>query len=312
MNSRFYEVKITLGSVKKIRAGILLLITTFFWGVTFTVVKDAISQVDVFVFLAQRFLLATAIMLPLAFVRVNKMNSTTLTHGCILGILLFASYAFQTVALKYTSASNTGFLTGLSVLLVPIFGAAIFRHSIGSGIRWGVGLATPGLFLLCTDGSLSFNQGDILGAICGACVALHLLYTSHFARHAGNDVYLLTTLQLTVVGLMSLASASFRGKEVFVWHPELLWTLVVCVLIATIFAFLVQTTMQKFISPAHTALIFCTEPVFAAAYAYYAAGERLGFFGLTGAGLILAGMIVSELLPDGTQADDAVTVAAEG
>ncbi|WP_328760411.1 DMT family transporter [Geomonas azotofigens] len=175
-----------------------------------------------------------------------------------------------------------------------------------------MGLATPGLFLLCTDGSLSFNVGDILGAICGACVALHLLYTSHFTRHADSDVYLLTTLQLSVVGVLSLASASLRGQEVFVWHPELLWTLVVCVLIATIFAFLVQTTMQKWISPAHTALIFCTEPVFAAAYAYNAAGERLGALGFLGAALILAGMVVSELLPDGPQDTEGVTVAAEG
>ena len=251
-------------------------------------------------------------MLPIALIRFNRLNIRLFTHGSILGALLFASYAFQTVALKYTSASNTGFLTGLSVVLVPLFGAALFRHSIGAGIKWGVGLATPGLFLLCTDGSLSFNLGDVLGAICGACVALHLLYTSHFARHAGSDVYLLTTLQLTVVGLLSLAFAAARGKEVFVWHPELLWTLVVCVLIATIFAFLVQTTMQKFISPAHTALIFCTEPVFAAAYAYYAAGERLGFFGLLGAVLILAGMIVSELLPDATDEGEVATVAAEG
>lgn len=298
--------------MKKIRAGILLLITTFFWGVTFTVVKDAISRVDVFVFLSQRFLIAAAIMLPIALMRANRITVRLFTHGSILGVLLFASYAFQTVALKYTSASNTGFLTGLSVLLVPLFGAAIFSHSVGPGIRWGVGLATPGLFLLCTDGSLSFNLGDILGAICGACVALHLLYTSHFARHAGSDVYLLTTLQLSVVGLLSLTSAGIRGKEVFIWHPELLWTLVVCVLIATIFAFLVQTTMQKSISPAHTALIFCTEPVFAAGYAYYAAGERLGFFGFLGAVLILAGMIVSELLPDAVESEQVAPVPAEG
>lgn len=96
-----------------------------------------------------------------------------------------------------------------------------------------------------------------------------------------------------------------------IWHPELLWTLAVCVLIATIFAFLVQTSMQRFISPSHTALIFCTEPVFGAGYAYYAAGERLGVFGFAGAVLILAGMIISEALPDGTCAAESMAVSAE-
>jgi drug/metabolite transporter (DMT)-like permease len=297
--------------MKKFRAGILLLITTFFWGVTFTIVKDAVSQVDVFVFLSQRFLIASAIMLPFALVSAKKVNSNLLKHGMILGVLLFASYAFQTVALKYTSASNAGFLTGLNVLLVPIFGALIFRLPVGRNILLGVGLATPGLFLLCGNGALAFNHGDLLATICGACVALHLLFTSHFARHAESDVYLLTTLQLTTVGILSLGTALANGHQVFVWHPELLWTLVICVLIATIFAFLVQTSMQRFISPAHTALIFCTEPVFAAAYAYYAAGERLGVYGFLGALLIFAGMVISEVMPDETRVAEEKPVAAE-
>lgn len=302
----------SLTRIKKIQAGSLLLITTFFWGVTFTVVKSALDSVDVFVFLSQRFLLAAAIMVPFALMRLDRMNRNIVLKGGLLGILLFASYAFQTVALKYTSASNTGFLTGLNVLLVPLFGAMLFRLPAGPGVRWGVGLATPGLFLLCSNGTLNFNYGDVLATICGACVALHLLYTSHFARQSSSDVYLLTTVQLSVVGLLSLASAAVRSKPVFVWHPQLLWTLVVCVLIATVFAFLVQTTMQKYISPSHTALIFCTEPVFAAVYAYYAAGERLGVFGLLGAVLILAGMVVSELLPEGAENDEEEVAVAEG
>lgn len=296
--------------MKKIRAGILLLVTTFFWGVTFTIVKDAISQVDVFVFLSQRFLAATLLMLPFALLRLNRMNARLLRHGVVLGILLFASYAFQTVALKYTSASNTGFLTGLNVVLVPLFGALLFRQPVGRNIRIGVGLAVPGLFLLCMNDGLSFNSGDILATVCGGCVALHLLFTSRFARHAASDVYLLTTLQLASVGILSLATAVARGHSVLIWYPGIFWTLVICVLIATIFAFLVQTSMQRFISPSHTALIFCTEPVFAAAYAYIAAGERLGVLGFFGALLILAGMVVSELLPDQARLEEAVPVAA--
>jgi len=297
--------------MKKIRAALLLLITTFFWGVGFTLVKDAISLVDVFVFLSQRFLLAAGIMLPFALWRLNRLNRRLLLHGGILGALLFGAYAFQTVALKYTSASNAGFLTGLNVVLVPFFGALLFRQPIGRNIRWGVGLAVVGLFLLCTNGSLSFNNGDILAAICGGCVALHVLFTSRFARNATSDVYLLTTLQLLTVGVLSLVTAGMTGQRVFVWHPELFWTLAICVLIATIFAFLVQTSMQRFISPSHTALIFCTEPVFGAGYAYFAAGERLGFFGFTGAVLILAGMIVSELLPDEPGVVEDIALSAE-
>jgi len=298
--------------MKKIRAGLLLLITTFFWGVTFTIVKDAVSQVDVFVFLSQRFLIAAGLMLPFALFRAHRVSRQLLIHGIVLGTFLFAAYAFQTVALTCTSASNAGFLTGLNVVLVPLFGALLFRTPVGRNIKWGVWLAVPGLFLLSTDGSLSFNAGDLLATICGGCVALHMVFTGRFARHEGSDVFLLTALQLGTVGLLSLAAATTRGQKVLVWYPGIFWTLVVCVLIATIFAFLVQTSMQRHISPSHTALIFCTEPVFAALYAYFAAGERLGVFGFLGAVLIFAGMLVSELLPDQPRAEESVTVPAEG
>jgi drug/metabolite transporter (DMT)-like permease len=284
--------------MKKIRAGILLLITTFFWGVTFTIVKDAIRQVDVFVFLSQRFLAAFLILLPIAMVKTRRLPLQTVKHGIILGVLLFAAYAFQTVALKYTSASNTGFLTGLNVVFVPIMGGFFFGQAVSGNVKWGVLLSVTGLFFLCSNGAWVFNNGDLLATICGGCVALHLLYTSEFARRADSNVFWLTTIQLGTVALLSILAAKGNGNAVFVWYPGILWTLVICVLVATVFAFLVQTSMQRFISPAHTALIFCSEPVFAALYAYWAASERLGFYGMIGALLILAGMIVAEALPE--------------
>jgi drug/metabolite transporter (DMT)-like permease len=297
--------------MKKIQAALLLLTTTFFWGVTFTIVKDALNHVDVFVFLSQRFLLAFVLMLPLAIYRKDLFNVQALIHGLMLGAVLFAAYAFQTVALKYTTASNTAFLTGLSVVLVPVFDAVCFGTTIGRSIKIGVGLAVIGLFLLCTNGHLNLNTGDALATLCGVSVAFHLLLTSRFARRSASDVYLLTTVQLGTVGVLSLAGAHQNLGNVFIWHPELFWTLAVCVLIATIFAFLVQTSMQRFISPSHTALIFCTEPVFGAAYAYLAAGERLGSLGYLGASLILAGMVISEVVQDEAPAAELLAVQPE-
>ncbi len=160
-------------------------------------------------------------------------------------------------------------------------------------IKIAVGLSLAGLFLLCGNGEWSFNTGDVLAAICALCVSLHLIYTGEFARTC--NYYWLTAVQLGVVALLSLVFALARGKQVFVWYPHLLGTLLVCSLIATVFAFLVQTSMQRFISHTNTALIFCTEPVFAAIYAWFAINERLGLYGLIGAVLILAGMVVSIL-----------------
>jgi len=215
-----------------------------------------------------------------------------LKGGIIIGTLLFGSFAFQTMALLYTTASNTAFLTGLNVVLVPIAGAILLKQSVNRSVKLGVILAAAGLYLLCTNGGWSFNKGDVLAMICAICIALHLIFTGKFART--NDVYWLTTIQIGIVALFSTLIAKLGGNEILVWHNEILWALVICVLFATIFAFLVQTSMQRFTSPTHTALIFCMEPVFAALYAYWAIGERFGTRGLVGAILIFAGMVISE------------------
>ena len=279
--------------MRRMGADLLLLITTLFWGVTFVTVKQAVQLVGVFLFLSQRFGLAFLILLVICLIARRPFRKECLTRGVILGVLLFGSFAFQTMALMYTTASNTAFLTGLNVVLVPIIGAAFLRHAVTLNMKLGVILAAAGLFLLCTNGNWGFNRGDILGIACAICIALHLIFTGRFAR--ATDVYWLTTLQIGIVALLSSLVAYVEGREILVWHPEIHWALVICVLLATIFAFLVQTSMQRFTSPTHTALIFCMEPVFAALYAYWAIGERFGIRGLIGAILILTGMVISEI-----------------
>lgn len=283
--------------MKKAVAALLLIATTFFWGITFTVVKDAVAQVDVFVFLAQRFALAAALMVIPGLLFRKPPSVETVRAGTILGLALFSAYAFQTAALLFTSASNTGFLTGLNVVAVPIIGALLFKQKIPTGVKAGAAIAAAGLFLLCTGGRLQLNIGDFLGIVCAVCVALHLLLTGRYTHN--HDVYWITTVQMTVIAAASGAIALGGGKPLLTWYPFLLWPLLVCAIFASVFAFLVQTAMQRHISAAQTALIFCLEPVFAAGYAYCAAGEKLSAVAWLGAALIMVAMLIAELLPDG-------------
>jgi drug/metabolite transporter (DMT)-like permease len=294
-----------------LKAAVLLLTTTFFWGITFTIVKQAIETVDVFVFLSQRFIFAFVLILPICLKKGKRLDVATIRQGAVMGIFLFGAYAFQTLALLTTTASNTGFLTGLNVVMVPILSAIMLKQPVPRAIQIAVALSTAGLFLLCSNGSLLFKSGDLLAAVCAVCVSLHLIYTGEYARK--SDYYWLTAVQLGMVALLSTTTALITGKQVLVWYPHLLSTLLICSLIATVFAFLVQTSMQRYISHTKTALIFCTEPVFAAFYAWLVIDEQLGLAGLLGALLILAGMVVS-ILPSPTRSgkepsiQDAITL----
>lgn len=279
---------------KRLTADFLLLVTTFFWGVTFVVVKEAIASVGVFVFLSQRFIAATIIVTAICLLLRRPFKIEMIARGAIMGFFLFGGYAFQTAALLYTTASNTAFLTGLNVVLVPLLGMGLCGYRVTRYMILGVIVAALGLYLLSTGGgALSPNKGDLLAGICAISVALHVIFTGRYA--VAGDVYWLTAIQLGTVALLSILFSLVLGDRIVVWHQEIVWALVVTVIFATVFAFLVQTSMQRLTSPTHTALIFCMEPVFAAIYAYFAAGERLGTSGFVGAAMILAGMLLSKI-----------------
>jgi len=277
-------------------AVLLLLVATFFWGMTFAVVKGAVAGVGVYTFLSQRFVVGFFILAAIAGRGGQLPDRGTLARGITLGAVLFPVYATQTVALRYTSASNAAFISGLGIVVVPVLAALLLRERAGGGLWAAIGLAVAGLLLLTTGGRWvgTINRGDLLSAACALCIALHLVLAARFAPR--GHVAWLATLQIGVVALGSLTAAAIRGERVLVWHPDLLWPLAFCVLLATVFAFLALMSAQRVLSPTHTAVIVCMEPVFAAVWAWLATDERLTAAGYVGAGLILAAMLLAEVV----------------
>ncbi len=280
--------------VSKWAADLSLAAATFFWGVTFVIVKEAVSNVSVFFFLSQRFIISAILLILVCLALRRPLGLKEIRYGSIMGLFLFGCFAFQTSALQYTTATNTAFLTGLYVVFTPIFESVLFKKPTSRYMATGVVLASAGLYFLCNDGlTWSFNKGDLLAFLCAIGATLHIIFTGRYAPR--GDVFWMTAVQIGTVGVLSLVIAAFQGQNVFVYKNEIRSALIICVLFATVFAFLLQTSMQRFTSPAQAALIFCLEPVFAAVYAYIAINEALGWVGFFGAVLILAGMIVSEV-----------------
>lgn len=279
----------------KLLAILALLFVTLVWGATFVTVKEAIKHIEPFYFLAVRFAIATLIMLMVSNKRLLKVTTTTLLQGFIIGLVLFAAYSFQTFGLKYTSASNAGFITGLSVVLVPVFLTVTTRRAPGITAITGVISATAGLGFLTLSETMQINYGDILVLLCAVSYALHILLVGRFSPE--NDTFILATVQIATVAIASFVAALIKetAPTADAFNSQVWEAILITAVFATALAFFLQTWTQKFTSPTHTAIIFTTEPVFAAVFAYLIGGEsftlRQGF----GAVLILAGMLISEL-----------------
>jgi len=266
------------------------------WGLTFVMVQDAVELIPVTSFLAYRFLPAAALVAFIFRDSLRGLGANGVRAGLVMGTFLTAGYFFQTLGLERTSASNAGFITGLFVVLTPLFGAAVLRQRAGRPAWIAAGLSTVGLYLLSgIGGSEARLLGDGLVFLCACAFSFHILVTDRsIERHHYGA---LLAVQLAVTGVVSLVLAAAQG-DLVVPDDATVWSaLVVTSLFASALGFFVQTYAQKHASPARTALILTSEPVFAGLFAFLLQGETLGLTGWVGAGLIMFAIVTVETVP---------------
>jgi EamA-like transporter family. len=168
--------------MKGIQAEIYLLIIVIIWGSTFALIKGVIDTIPPYTYLAYRFLLAALILVVIFWKRLKRLNIMVLEKGSLIGIFLFLGYTLQTVGIKYTTATKAGFITGLSVVLVPIISHFFIKDKVSRSSVIGVVLAFIGLWFLNYSGSFSFNLGDFLVLLCAFSFAMHIISVGLFGK----------------------------------------------------------------------------------------------------------------------------------
>ena len=268
-----------------------LLAVTAVWGVTFVQVKDAVAIYPLFAFLAVRFALASATLAPAAAGRLRRLGKDGVVAGAVLGALLAAGFGLQTAGLERTTVSNTGFITGLYVLLTPLFALVLFRVRIPLQVWGGVAFALVGLALL-SGVEAGSSTGDLLVLASTAAQALQFVMVERYANRF--DAIALTFLQ-TAVAFMAFAAIAVALGDLSVPRGWTVWSaLIVTAVFASAFAYLIQIWAQRRISATRIALIFSLETVWAGFFGYLLAGDRLGWLGWSGCGLIFAGIVLAE------------------
>ncbi|MCX6599239.1 MAG: DMT family transporter [Acidobacteria bacterium] len=289
----------------QLRASLALALIALIWGSTFVLVKRALEDCSVFLFLGLRFSIA-AIALALTFRGRLRGSGRDYFAGFLTGLSLSAGYILQTVGLKSTTASKSGFLTGVYIVLVPLLAACVYRVVPGWREWLGIAMAATGMTLMTVDwdtisnwgggtAGLALHQGDLLTLAGAVAFAVHLVMVGHYAGRVSVPV--LSFTQIATSALVPLALLPALETPSVRWTPELLAVLAVTGLLATALVFVLQTWAQCHLSPARTALILALEPVFALVFGFAVAGERLTAVAGLGAGLILGGIVRVEMKP---------------
>ncbi|MGI6588379.1 MAG: DMT family transporter [Peptococcia bacterium] len=278
-----------------IQADVLLLSVAFIWGATFVVVKNALEGITPFAFNFVRFTIAFFFLYLLYRPGKKLIQKKILLAGASIGFVLFLGYTSQTIGLKYTTAANAAFITGLSVIIVPFLNIYFTKRFPQPIVIMGALLAAIGLALLTLKNGFMIQKGDFIMLFCALCFALHIVLIARYATH--YDSTLLAMLQIGVVALFSFF--------MFLVHPTEYWptffskdvriALALTAIPATALALLVMNGVQKFTTANRTAIILAMEPVFGALTAWSYGGEILTKLDLWGAGLILLGILLVEL-----------------
>ena len=264
------------------------------------VVKNSLDDSSVFVFLALRFTLAgvcMAVFRPQVF---RVLQREEIFAGVRLGFFMFCGYAFQTAGLRYTTASNSGFITGSSVVLVPLILALFWGKRVTLWVYFGTLAAAAGLYFLTVPitGVAHLNRGDVLTFFAAMSYAVHIILVGDYAReHSAAALSVLQVLACAAMAwLTAFAANAIRWQPMRFHSTSQLWIgIAVCAVFATAVAFSLQLWAQQFTTPSHAAIIFTLEPVFAVITSYVVLRERLVLRSAAGAALVLAGILAAEL-----------------
>lgn len=266
------------------------------WGSSFPLTKSLLQRMTPLNFLAVRFTIAGVVMLVVFYPAVRRLSRATVVRGVVLGVTYGVAQILQTVGLTHTSASVSGFVTGMYVVLTPICAAALLHTAIGRRVWAGAIVATIGLGILALSG-MHIGIGEAVTLLSAVVYALHIVGLG--AWSTARQALGLAVVQIVVVGLVSLSAAMVTDPgaltlpgDTFDWAALLFMAL-----ISGAVAMIVQSWAQAYLAPSRAAIIMSTEPAWAALFAITFLAEPLTWRIAVGGALMLSAMVLVESGP---------------
>ncbi|HYE81326.1 MAG TPA: DMT family transporter [Clostridia bacterium] len=294
---------------QEMRSNLLLMLTAAIWGFAFVAQRVGMQYVGAFTFNGVRFALGSISLIPLLIYFKNKKAAGTeedtapasaLIPGLIAGTVLFLAASLQQVGLAYTTAGKAAFITGLYIVLVPLFGIFL-KHRIRLSTWAGVILAVVGLYFLSVNEDFSIAKGDFLEIIGALFWAAHILTIDYFTKKV--DALKLSFVQFAACAALSMIVALIYEDISLSGLNQALIPILYGGLFSVGIAYTLQVVAQKHAKPSHAAIILSMESVFAALGGALLLNENLGARGYLGCALMFAGMILTQVQSFGKSTD---------
>lgn len=275
------------------RADLSLLLIAAIWGTTFALLRDTMRILDPTELMAVRFTIATVVLAAIYWKRLIPVRRRWLLDGLWLGVWLSIGYLTQVFGLLTITASRSAFITGTYIVFTPFIAWAAIRTRPSLGEFLGVAVVFVGLSCFAADFGFSLSPGDLWTLGCALAFAVQIVITHVVGKR--NDPIPLSVVQMGVGALVGWAFVGARGGMQVPWDRIPWGVMIYLAVVATALVITLQTWALARTSSVKAALLFSTEPIFAALFAAAFFAERMTPRELLGAALILLGVLVSEL-----------------
>lgn len=286
---------------KTLISELLLLIAAIVWGFAFVAQKVGMDSIGPLAYNGVRFLVGSITLLPIIwFIDRKKTKNSDIKSskiilwkaGILSGLILFAAATIQQIGIVYTTAGNAGFITSLYVILVPVF-ALFLKHKVHFQTWLGAIIALAGFYLLSVNEGFTLVLGDALVLLSAVFWAIQVLLASYYASKV--SIIKLAAIQFTLTGILSLVLSFFFETYELQNILDAAIPILYGGVMSVGLAFSLQLIAQKNVKPSHAAIILSSESLFAAIGGWILLNEQLSHREITGAVLILAGIILSQL-----------------
>jgi len=272
------------------RTDLLLIAAAAVWGVSFVIMKEALSEASPLLLLGVRFSIAALVLVPFISLRAG-FSRAELRAGLVLTLLLASGFATQAVGLQYTTPARSAFIVAMSSVLAPVIALVLLRHRTGWLVLLALLIAGVGIYFLTAPDAGGLNRGDLWTLITAVVFGGHIVAVTEFSKRF--DARRLVWLQLPGTALGTLLAALLVEDLRFSGSPGFVSALLFLAVMATAVALVWQMRAQREMTAARASLLLCFEPVFAALTSWQFWGEQFTLSQAGGAGLILAGMILA-------------------
>lgn len=285
---------------QEVKSNMMLMTTAIIWGFAFVAQRVGAAYVGAFTFNGIRFALGSLSLIPLILYLANKEKKGELSipsisavpGGIVAGVILFLAATVQQIGLTETTAGKAAFITGLYIVLVPLFGIFL-KHRVSINVWFGAILAVSGLYLLSVTEGFSISRGDFLQLIGAIFWTFHILSIDHFTKKA--DPLKLSFIQFVTCSALSMIVALIFEEITLSGLTQALIPILYGGFFSVGIAYTLQVVGQKHAKPSHAALILSMESVFAAIGGLLILNERMEVRGYAGCALMLSGILLSQL-----------------